>query len=63
MNLALDLASTAFYTEHLSFTEDADKQAVEDLTRQAKSLSGDRAKLLRARRDQLQAEISAERSF
>jgi hypothetical protein len=63
MNLALNLASTAFYTEHLSLSEDADKQAVEDLTRQAKSLSGDRAKLLRARRDQLQAEITAERSF
>lgn len=49
--------------EHVMLSEDADKRAVDDLTKQAKSLSGDQAKLIRARRDQLQAEISAERSF
>jgi hypothetical protein len=49
--------------EHVALSEDADKRAVDDLTQQAKSLSGDQAKLIRARRDQLRAEISAERSF
>ena len=49
--------------EHVTLSEDADKRAVDDLTAQAKSLSGDQAKLIRARRDQLKAEISAERSF
>jgi hypothetical protein len=49
--------------EHVALSEDADKRAVDDLTQQAKSLSGDQAKLIRARRDQLKAEISAEQSF
>lgn len=49
--------------EHVKLSEDADRRAVDDLTQQAKSLSGDQAKLIRARRDQLRAEISAERSF
>jgi len=49
--------------EHVLLSEDADKRAVDDLTKQAKGLSGDQAKLIRARRDQLRAEISAERSF
>ena len=47
----------------LAEKEDADKLAVEDLTRQAKSQSGSLATLTRARRDQLKAEISAERAF
>ena len=47
----------------LAEKEDADKLAVEDLTRQAKSQSGALATLTRARRDQLKAEISAERAF
>ena len=51
------------HAEHVTLSEDADKLAVADLTKQAKGLSGDQAKLIRARRDQLQAEISAERSF
>ena len=51
------------YAEHTTLSEDADKRAVADLTQQAKGLSGDQAKLIRARRDQLKAEISAERSF
>lgn len=51
------------YAEHTTLSEDADKRAVADLTQQAKGLSGDQAKLIRARRDQLKAEISAEQSF
>ena len=43
------------YAEHTTLSEDADKRAVADLTQQAKGLSGDQAKLIRARRDQLQA--------
>lgn len=42
---------------------DADKKAIEDLNRQAKSLSGPLATLTRARRDQLKAEVKAEESF
>jgi hypothetical protein len=53
----------AALSERVTLSEDADKRAVADLTSQAKSLEGDRAKLIRARRDQLQAEISAEQSF
>jgi len=42
---------------------DADKEAIEDLTRQAKSQSGPLAALTRARRDQLKAEVKAEQAF
>ena len=42
---------------------DADKEAIADLTRQAKSLSGPLATLTRARRDQLKAEVKAEQVF
>jgi len=42
---------------------DADKEAIEDLTRQAKSQSGPMATLTRARRDQLKAEVKAEQAF
>ena len=47
----------------LSEKKDADKLAVEDMTRQAKSQSGPLATLTKARVDQLKAEISAERAF
>jgi len=47
----------------LSEREDADKLAVEDMTRQAKSQSGPLATLTRARVKQLKAEISAEKAF
>ena len=59
----LDSLVERFDGEHVTLSEDADRRAVDDLTQQAKSLSGDQAKLIRARRDQLRAEISAERSF
>ena len=42
---------------------DADEEAIKDLTRQTKGQSGPVATLIRARRDQLKAEVSAERAF
>jgi hypothetical protein len=48
---------------HLLSENDADEEAIADLTRQAKSQSGPLATLTRARRDQLKAEVSAERAF
>jgi len=48
---------------HLLTENDADEEAIADLTRQAKSQSGPLATLTRARRDQLKAEVSAERAF
>ena len=48
---------------HLLAENDADEEAIADLTRQAKSQSGPLATLTRARRDQLKAEVSAERAF
>lgn len=42
---------------------DADELAVNDLTKQAQEASGVMATLIRARRDQLKAEINAEREF
>ena len=42
---------------------DADKEAIADLTRQAKAESGPMATLIRARRDQLKAEVKAEEAF
>ena len=47
----------------LAEREDADKLAVEDMTKQAKSQSGPMATLTRARVKQLKAEISAEKAF
>ena len=50
--------------QHLTLSEaDADQRAVDDLTQQAKQASGVMATLIRARRDQIQAEIRAEREF
>lgn len=43
--------------------KDADKEAIEDLTRQAQAESGQMATLIRARRDQLKAEVKAEQAF
>ena len=48
---------------HLLAENDADEDAIADLTRQAKRQSGPLATLTRARRDQLKAEVSAERAF
>lgn len=48
---------------HLLTENDADEEAIADLTRQAKRQSGPLATLTRARRDQLKAEVSAERAF
>lgn len=48
---------------HLLAENDADEEAIADLTRQAKRQSGPLATLTRARRDQLKAEVSAERAF
>jgi hypothetical protein len=48
---------------HLLTENNADEEAIADLTRQAKSQSGPLATLTRARRDQLKAEVSAERAF
>ncbi len=42
---------------------DADEEAIADLTRQAQSQRGAMAALTRARRDQLRAEVSAEKAF
>lgn len=50
-------------TAHLLNEVDADEEAIKDLTRQAKEQSGPRATLTKARRDQLKAEVSAERAF
>lgn len=47
----------------LAEKKDADKEAIEDLTKQAKSQRGPLATLTRARRDQLKAEVSAETAF
>ena len=41
---------------------DADEIAIKDLTQQAKDASGEMATLIRARRDQLRAEVQAERA-
>lgn len=43
--------------------DDADRRAIDDLTRQAKAQSGPMAVLTRARRDQLKAEVAAELDF
>ena len=43
--------------------DDADKRAIQDLTQQAKELRGPMSSLLRNRRDQLKAEVSAEKAF
>lgn len=43
--------------------EDADEIAIRDLTKQAKSAKGGMATLIRARRDQLKAEVQAERQI
>ncbi len=47
----------------LAEKEDADKLAIEDLTKQAKTQSGPMATLTRARRDQLKVEIAAENAI
>ena len=49
---------------HIHFAEggDADEIAIASLTKQAKSATGDMATLIRARRDQIQAEVKAERA-
>ena len=47
----------------LAEKEDADKLAIEDLTKQAKSQRGPMATLTRARRDQLKVEIAAENAI
>jgi len=54
-----------FYGHHHSYSEkpDADKEAIDDLTRQAKDQTGVMATLTRARVEQLKAEIQAERAF
>lgn len=44
-------------------SEDADRKAIDDLARQVKGRRGPLAQLTRAKRDQLIAEVSAERSF
>ena len=49
---------------HISLNEDdADKRAIDNLTNQVKGQRGPIATLIRARRDQLKAEVKAERSF
>jgi hypothetical protein len=51
-------------SQHTLLSEDdADKRAIDDLGRQAQRLSGPMATLTRARRNQLIAEVSAEKSF
>lgn len=47
----------------LLLSEDADKRAIDDLTKQAKTQSGPLAALTRARRDQIRTEIAAEAGF
>ena len=48
---------------HIHLSEDADKLAIDDLSRQVKGERGPVARLIRARRDQLRAELEAERGF
>lgn len=48
---------------HIHLTEDADKLAIDDLSRQVKGERGPMASLIRARRDQLRAELEAEEGF
>ena len=49
---------------HHQFSEiDADEEAIADLTRQVKGQRGPMAQLVRSRRDQLKAEVQAERAF
>lgn len=48
---------------HIHLSEDADKIAIDDLSRQVKGERGPVARLIRARRDQLRAEVEAERGF
>jgi len=50
-------------TSHIHLSEDADKLAIDDLTRQVKGERGPVASLIRARRDQLRTEVEAERGF
>ena len=47
----------------IRLSEDADKKAIDDLNRQVKSQRPPLSQLTRAKRDQLIAEVSAERSF
>ena len=50
--------------QHVTLSEDdADQRAVDDLTAQVKGQRGPIATIVRARRDQLKAEISTERAF
>ena len=50
--------------QHVALNEDdADQRAVDDLTAQVKGQRGPVATIVRARRDQLKAEISTERAF
>ena len=48
---------------HIHLSEDADKIAIDDLSRQVKGERGPMARLVRARRDQLRAEVEAEQGF
>ena len=49
---------------HHQFSEiDADEEAIADLTRQVQGQRGPMAQLIRSRRDQLKAEVQAERTF
>ena len=49
---------------HYLYSEiDADEEAIADLTRQVKGQRGPMAQLVRSRRDQLKAEVQAERNF
>ena len=50
-------------SSHIHLSEDADKLAIDDLSRQVKGRRGPVASLIRARRDQLRAEVEAERGF
>ena len=50
-------------SSHVLLSEDADRKAIDDLTRQYKRQSGPLATLTKSRRDQLVAEVQAERSF
>ena len=54
----MDLMST-----HHLFTEDADQEAIDDLTRQVKGQRDPVSSLIRTRRDQLKAEVQAEKAF
>ncbi len=48
---------------YLLAEEDADKKAIQDLDNQVKGERGPVAQLIRARRDQLKAEVAAEKAF